>query len=85
VTERPPELTPRELDIARLVADNLTNRQIAARLFLSRRTVETHVTNILNKLGLDSRIQLIRWMGDVTGPGATTSGERPRNGRPGRP
>jgi non-specific serine/threonine protein kinase len=65
-------LTRRELEIARLVADDLTNKQIAAQLFLSQRTVETHITNILNKLGLSSRTQLIRWMGDVTGPRATS-------------
>jgi predicted ATPase/DNA-binding CsgD family transcriptional regulator len=57
-----PVLTGRQLEIGRLVADGLTNRQIAAKLFLSERTVETHVTNILNKLGLNSRIQLTRWM-----------------------
>ena len=57
-------LTERQLEIARLVADDLTNRQIAARLFLSERTVETHITNILNKLGLSSRVQLSRWMTD---------------------
>ncbi len=62
-------LTRRQLEIARLIADDLTNRQIAARLFLSERTVETHVTNILNKLGLGSRIQLSRWMAGVTEPG----------------
>jgi len=82
-TGRPLELTRRELEVARLVAADLTNKQIAARLFLSQRTVETHLTNILNKLGLDSRIQLSRWMGDVTGP---TTGEDPPPGRPaGRP
>jgi non-specific serine/threonine protein kinase len=75
--ERPLGLTRRELEIGRLVADGLTNKQIAARLFLSQRTVETHITNVLNKLGLDSRIQLSRWMGDMTGPAAITSGERP--------
>jgi len=57
-------LTGRQLEIARLVADDLSNRQIAARLFLSERTVETHITNILNKLGLGSRIQLTRWVSD---------------------
>jgi predicted ATPase/DNA-binding CsgD family transcriptional regulator len=63
--DRPTELSRRQLEIARLVADDLTNKQIAARLFLSERTVETHITNILNKLGLSSRIQLSRWMADV--------------------
>jgi non-specific serine/threonine protein kinase len=60
-------LTRRELEIARLVADDLTNKEIAARLFLSKRTVDTHVTNILNKLGLGSRVQLSRWIADTTG------------------
>jgi DNA-binding NarL/FixJ family response regulator len=69
-TERDYALTRRELEITRLVADDLTRKQIVARLFLSQRTVETHITDILNKLGLGSRIQLTRWIGDVTGPGA---------------
>jgi len=64
---RPPAvLTRRQLDIARLVADGLSNRQIAARLFLSERTVETHITNILNRLGLRSRVRLSRWMAETT-------------------
>jgi DNA-binding NarL/FixJ family response regulator len=58
-------LTPRQLEIAWLIADDLTNRQIAGRLFLSERTVETHITNILNKLGLNSRIQLSRWIAEL--------------------
>jgi predicted ATPase/DNA-binding CsgD family transcriptional regulator len=58
------ELTPRQLEIARLIAADLTNRQIADRLFLSERTVETHITNMLNKLGLNSRVQLSRWLGE---------------------
>jgi predicted ATPase/DNA-binding CsgD family transcriptional regulator len=75
--ERRPVLTRRQLQIARLIADDLTNRQIAARLFVSERTVETHVTNILNKLGLNSRIQLSRWMAGLTEPGLTAAEERP--------
>jgi predicted ATPase/DNA-binding CsgD family transcriptional regulator len=64
VPERP-VLTPREQEVAQLVAADLTNRQIASQLFLSERTVETHISNILNKLGLNSRVQLGRWMADV--------------------
>jgi serine/threonine-protein kinase PknK len=48
-------LTPREADVLRLVAQGLTNRQIADALFVSPRTVNFHVTNLLAKLGLDSR------------------------------
>jgi predicted ATPase/DNA-binding CsgD family transcriptional regulator len=59
------ELTRRQLEIAGLIAEDLTNRQIAARLFLSERTVETHITNMLNKLGLNSRIQLSRWLAEL--------------------
>jgi non-specific serine/threonine protein kinase len=58
-------LTRRQREIARLIADDLTNRQIADRLFLSERTVETHITNILNKLGLNSRVQLSRWIAEL--------------------
>jgi predicted ATPase/DNA-binding CsgD family transcriptional regulator len=58
------KLTPRQLEIARLIAEDLTNREIADRLFLSERTVETHITNMLNKLGLNSRVQLSRWLAE---------------------
>ena len=72
-----PALTGRQLEIARLIADDLTNKQIAARLYLSERTVETHVTNMLNKLGLNSRIQLIRWVTDPHEPASATAQEPP--------
>jgi DNA-binding CsgD family transcriptional regulator len=51
-------LTPTELDVVRLVADGLGNKDIAARLFISHRTVQTHLTHVYTKLGLSSRVQL---------------------------
>jgi DNA-binding NarL/FixJ family response regulator len=51
----PAVLSRRELEVLRLVADGQTNQEIAASLFISPNTVTNHVTNILNKLGLDSR------------------------------
>ena len=50
-----PGLTPREAEVLRMLAKGLTDRQIAETLFLSTRTVNYHVTNLLTKLGLDSR------------------------------
>jgi DNA-binding NarL/FixJ family response regulator len=53
-------LTERELQVARLVVDRKTNPQIAAELFLSQKTVETHLRNIFRKLGVASRVELAR-------------------------
>jgi DNA-binding CsgD family transcriptional regulator len=57
----PAKLTPRELEVAALVAEGLSNRQIAERLYVSERTAETHVQNILAKLGFTSRTQVVGW------------------------
>lgn len=51
-------LTPAERDVARLVAEGLSNKDIAARLFTSPRTVQTHLTHIYRKLGITSKVQL---------------------------
>lgn len=51
-------LTPTERDVVRLVAEGLANNEIAARLFVSRRTVQTHLTHVYAKLGISSRVQL---------------------------
>jgi non-specific serine/threonine protein kinase len=55
-------LTPREREVAALVAEGLSNREIAARLSTSRRTAESHVEHILRKLGFTSRTQVATWM-----------------------
>ena len=52
----------RRLEVARLVADGLSNKQIAGRLFLSERTVDSHVRSILDKLGFNSRAQIAGWV-----------------------
>ena len=55
-------LTPRESEVATLVAQGLTNREIAARLYLSERTAENHVQHILTKLDLANRSQIAVWV-----------------------
>ncbi len=58
----PGALTPREHEIAGLVSNGLSNQEIANSLFLSVRTVETHVDRILGKLGFHNRTRLASWV-----------------------
>ena len=53
-------LTPTELDVVRLVREGLGNKDIGTRLFISPRTVQTHLTHVYNKLGLSSRVHLVQ-------------------------
>jgi DNA-binding CsgD family transcriptional regulator/sugar lactone lactonase YvrE len=64
-----PKLTRREREVASLVAQGLTNREIATRLFISERTAESHVEQLRSKLGVRSRSQVAAWV--------TAHGQRP--------
>jgi len=54
-------LTPRELDVVKLIAEAYTNRQIAAILKVSEKTVESHRSNVFAKLGMRDRVELVRY------------------------
>jgi len=64
---RGPRLTPRELEVARAVAEGLTSKAIGARLGITERTAETHVQRILTKLDLRGRAQLGAWLAGSSG------------------
>jgi DNA-binding NarL/FixJ family response regulator len=55
------QLTPREREVLRLIARGYTYREIAKELFISVKTVESHVSSVLRKLQLSTRHQLTRW------------------------
>jgi DNA-binding NarL/FixJ family response regulator len=56
-------LTPREREVALLIADGLTNAELAKRLYISPKTAAVHVSNILHKLGVTSRTQVAEVVG----------------------
>ncbi len=57
----PAELTPREREVAALLAEGLSNAGLAERLYISPRTAAVHVSNILSKLGMASRTEVAAW------------------------
>ncbi|MFI8975251.1 protein kinase [Nocardia asteroides] len=63
-----PPLTKREQQVAALVAQGLTNKQIATKLVISPRTAQGHVEHILTKLGFSSRAQIAAWLVEEAGP-----------------
>ena len=61
-SEAPDEpLSPRELEVVKLIAEAYTNRQIAETLHLAEKTVESHRANVLRKLGMRDRVELVRY------------------------
>ncbi|MFC7643915.1 response regulator transcription factor [Streptosporangium lutulentum] len=61
---RPSLLTRREMEIAQLVAQGMSNKEIAASLVIAQRTAEGHIEHILSKFGFTSRAQIAVWVGD---------------------
>jgi predicted ATPase/DNA-binding CsgD family transcriptional regulator len=62
------EVTPREWQICELVAEGLSNKEIAARLVISQRTAESHVQNVLNKMGFANRSLIATWVAQRRSP-----------------
>jgi predicted ATPase/DNA-binding CsgD family transcriptional regulator len=74
-------LSSREQEVAELVARGLTNREIAQRLIISTRTVESHVEHIKAKLGFARRARIVAWALDRTGDNGASDPTKPRNYR----
>lgn len=70
-----PGLTTQELRVARLVASGMSNRETAARLYLSPKTIEYHLGHVFTKLGVHSRHQLTTLVGGHPNPGVSTQGK----------
>jgi non-specific serine/threonine protein kinase len=66
-------LSPREIEVAGLIAQGLTNQEIADRLIIGRRTAETHAAHILGKLGFSTRPQIAAWFVEHGPPAAERS------------
>jgi DNA-binding CsgD family transcriptional regulator/sugar lactone lactonase YvrE len=79
-----PNLTRREREVAILVGQGLTNREIAARLFISERTAESHVEQIRGKLGFHSRVQIATWVTAGSPGGGSAASSVPAAGRAGK-
>ena len=62
--ERPGRLTEREVEVLRLIVEGLSNKEIAYRLQVAERTVQFHVSNVLQKLGAASRVEAAVWAKD---------------------
>src|SRR4029077_9018512 len=80
----PVRLSRRELEVAGLVAQGLTNREIAQRLFISERTIDGHLEHVREKLGVNTRAQVATWVVRheaveiTTAPSESISGPAPR-------
>jgi DNA-binding CsgD family transcriptional regulator len=83
--DQPSPLTHRETEVARLVGQGMSNKEIAAELVISPRTAEGHVEHILTKLGFASRTQIAVWVNDRAGPGDRQGPARVARADPGGP